>query len=197
MQPHFDGATLQSGDHPRLQTALSRVWHLMRDGQWRTLREVADAVGCSESGASARLRDLRKTKFSRQHPTREVQSRRAAGGLWRYRVVALETYYVAMTDPANRRRDIVAVVQHDWGRRHEAGRAARTLHPQCTPQEVWTDDGQDFHVLGQCWACGQPILDSDEEVHRGTGHGEYLCGTCAAPDAAYGLRLGLKPEELH
>ena len=47
-------------DLPRLRGALGRVAALMLDGRPRTLEEIAEAVGCSETGSGARLRDLRR-----------------------------------------------------------------------------------------------------------------------------------------
>lgn len=47
-------------DVPRLWTQLERVEHLMKDGSWRSLRQIAGATGCLETAASARLRDLRR-----------------------------------------------------------------------------------------------------------------------------------------
>lgn len=86
--PIFDGRTFDPGqDHDRLATALGRVYQLMSDGQWRTLPEIAEACGCSEAGASARLRDLRKTKFQSGFPVRAVNSRRREAGLWEYQVI--------------------------------------------------------------------------------------------------------------
>jgi hypothetical protein len=86
--PKFDGKTYDPRlDHERLGTSLGRVWMLMRDGKRRTLAQIAEAVGCSEAGASARLRDLRKSKFSEQLPTDSVSSSRGEGGLWWYWIV--------------------------------------------------------------------------------------------------------------
>lgn len=87
--PTFDGSTYEPGqDHDRLATALGRVYQLMSDGQWRTLPEIAEACGCSESGASARLRDYRKAKFRELFPVRAVNSRRREAGLWEYQVIS-------------------------------------------------------------------------------------------------------------
>ncbi len=62
--PHQDGWTFNpSKDHKRLTTAMDRVMALMSDGQERTLSEIARLAKTSESGASARLRDIRKAKF--------------------------------------------------------------------------------------------------------------------------------------
>ena len=51
----------------------------MGDQHWRTLHEIASWVGGSETGISARLRDLRKDGYT-------VNRRRVTGanGLWEY-----------------------------------------------------------------------------------------------------------------
>lgn len=85
--PHFDGWTYDpSKDHKRLNTAMGRVFDLMRDGAERTLSEIATRCRCSEAGASARLRDLRKDKWRAIYGTWIVRSRRIADGLWYYSI---------------------------------------------------------------------------------------------------------------
>ena len=60
----FDGETYVQGiDKERLTGQLRRVFDLMQDGQWRTLREIKDVAGGTDASCSARLRDLRKDKF--------------------------------------------------------------------------------------------------------------------------------------
>jgi biotin operon repressor len=79
----FDGATFdQERDGPRLSSQLVRVQQLMMDGHWRTLEQIAEAVGSSEAGVSARLRDLRKLRFGGY----QVDRQHLSGGLFRYRV---------------------------------------------------------------------------------------------------------------
>lgn len=81
---NFDGATYSPAlDSARLTSALGRVYSLMSDGGWRALSEIATACDCSEAGASARLRDLRKPRFGGH----TVETDRVAGGLWRYRLI--------------------------------------------------------------------------------------------------------------
>jgi hypothetical protein len=61
---HHDGATYSpTDDKPRLNAQTLRVFDLMKDGRWRTLREISTATGDGEASVSARLRDLRKDKF--------------------------------------------------------------------------------------------------------------------------------------
>ena len=88
MQTLFDGITYeQKIDGVRLCAQASRVFRLMRDGQWRTLREIADATGDPEASISARLRDFRKERWGRF----EVERRRRGetpGGTYEYRLGA-------------------------------------------------------------------------------------------------------------
>jgi hypothetical protein len=80
---YFEGETYDPAlDQPRLSSQLWKVWALMSDGQWRTLRMIAIVVEGSEAGVSARLRDLRKRRFGHYL----VERRRVAGGLWEYRL---------------------------------------------------------------------------------------------------------------
>lgn len=80
----FGGITYDAKhDEQRLTSQLERVRAAMLDGEWHTLRELADACGGSEASISARLRDLRKARFGAM----DVQRERVSGGLWRYRVV--------------------------------------------------------------------------------------------------------------
>lgn len=86
--PKFDGETFDpEKDQQRLERAIDRVYSLMSDGHWRTLAEIAYMCGCSEPGASARIRDLRKPGFKTSHPCDDVESKRMSDGLWLYRVI--------------------------------------------------------------------------------------------------------------
>lgn len=86
--PRFDGATYVAElDEARLGALMLEVWHVMRDGRWRTLEEIHRAIGQrgSEASISARLRDLRKERYGGL----EVQRRRRGReerGLFEYRV---------------------------------------------------------------------------------------------------------------
>lgn len=79
----FDGATyIPKRDYERLSGQLKAVFDVMKDGRWRTLKELGAAVEGSEAAISARLRDLRKDKYG----AHEVQREHIEGGIWRYRV---------------------------------------------------------------------------------------------------------------
>lgn len=80
---HFDGDTYDAQqDFLRLKGQMLKVYELMRDGSWRTLREIADSVGSPEASVSARLRDLRKDRYG----SFQVDRQRDEGGLHLYRV---------------------------------------------------------------------------------------------------------------
>jgi len=50
-------------DDERLKSQSIRIFDLMKDGQWRTLRQIAGLTGDPESSVSAQLRHLRKPRF--------------------------------------------------------------------------------------------------------------------------------------
>jgi hypothetical protein len=80
----FDGETFdQDRDGPRLNRQCQTVFDLMQDRQWRTLREISRACNEPEASVSARLRDLRKTRFG----SYDVQRQHVAAGVWEYRVM--------------------------------------------------------------------------------------------------------------
>lgn len=82
--PNHDGETYERRkDKARLNAQTYRVWHLMSDQQWRTLREIARATGDPEASVSARLRDLRKEKFGGF----DVQRQRRTEGTFEYRMM--------------------------------------------------------------------------------------------------------------
>lgn len=85
--PQIDGATATEDDQRRAETAHDRIYALMRGGGEYTLREIADAGGCSEAAASARCRDFRKAKFKARYPCSGVVVRIVNRGLRVYRMV--------------------------------------------------------------------------------------------------------------
>jgi predicted dehydrogenase len=83
MAADFDGKTYDHDrDHERLRAQLDDVRMFMWDGDWHTLDQIAGATGHPPASVSARLRDLRKSKFGAFLVDREYVSR----GLFRYRV---------------------------------------------------------------------------------------------------------------
>lgn len=81
----FDGATYdQERDGDRLGAQMKAVRDLMLslDWGWMRLSSIAAKTGYPEASVSARLRDLRKTKFGAYN----VERRYVANGIWEYRV---------------------------------------------------------------------------------------------------------------
>ena len=85
--PNFDGRTYcRRHDHHRLSGQLRKVRDFMTDRDWHTLAEICAAVGVeSQASVSARLRDLRKTKFGGYTVERRRRGE-ASAGLFEYRV---------------------------------------------------------------------------------------------------------------
>lgn len=74
-------------DKERLTKQIGRVYQCMIDGEWRTLREIAESTGDPESSVSAQLRHLRKPKFGAYHVFRKPRGDRG-NGLYEYRLEA-------------------------------------------------------------------------------------------------------------
>jgi len=79
----FHGRTFDARfDYSRLARQAASVFDLMRDGGWRSLREISQHTNAPEASVSARLRDFRKLGL-------EVDRRRRGnefGGVWEYRI---------------------------------------------------------------------------------------------------------------
>lgn len=75
-------------DAPWLKGQLRQVFKIMADRQWHTVPQVAAAVGCCQTGASARLRDLRKKK----HGSFKIERKRLISGeMCMYRLAGRES----------------------------------------------------------------------------------------------------------
>lgn len=86
-RPHFNGPCYDPRyDHNRLTKQIGRVFECMRDGLWRTLREVSDQTGDPESSVSAQLRHLRKDRSGGYVVEKRPRGDRASG-LYEYRMV--------------------------------------------------------------------------------------------------------------
>lgn len=82
--PSRDGQTYDHDrDGARLHKQHNRVFACMRDGAWRTLRQIAEATRDPEASISARLRDLRKERFG----AHGVERRHVRDGLFEYRLI--------------------------------------------------------------------------------------------------------------
>ena len=70
-------------DYKWLNRQMTAIYHVMRDGQWHTLADIAIRTGEPEASISARVRDFRKEKFGRHVIDRE---RVPGGRQWMYRL---------------------------------------------------------------------------------------------------------------
>lgn len=70
-------------DDPRLKKQIYRVWDAMVDGQWRTLKQIAQITGDPEASISAQLRHLRKPRFG----SHTVERRHLGNGLYEYKLI--------------------------------------------------------------------------------------------------------------
>lgn len=86
-EPHFDGPGYEPAhDYERLANQQRRVYDLMADAHWRTLREIATLTAEPEASVSAQLRHLRKPRFGGHTVERRKLGDRSAG-LYEYRLV--------------------------------------------------------------------------------------------------------------
>jgi hypothetical protein len=81
--PRFNGPSYNAArDNARLGAQFIRIFNLMADGQWRTLREISEATGDPEASASAQLRHARKSRFGGH----TVERQHVGNGLYRYQL---------------------------------------------------------------------------------------------------------------
>ena len=73
-------------DTQRLSNQYQRVFTLMQDGGWRSLRSISDTTGDPESSVSAQLRHMRKERFG----SHTVEKKYEGDGLYLYRVLVEE-----------------------------------------------------------------------------------------------------------
>lgn len=85
---HIGGKTFDLElDGERLGEQMKRVLSLMKDGQWRSLREIEDKTDDPQASISARLRDVRKLWGDQAMKTRRRPSVDARRGVFEYRVI--------------------------------------------------------------------------------------------------------------
>lgn len=80
----FDGADYTpERDNVRLKGQMLRIWDVMKDGQWRTLQEIANLTSDPQASISAQLRHLRKKRFG----AHEIEREYIINGIYRYRLI--------------------------------------------------------------------------------------------------------------
>lgn len=91
MNPHnFKGSDYDaSQDFKRLSTQFLTVKNIVQDGDWYTLREIADKTGFMDSSVSRYLRYMRAPEFGGYTVEKRACGDRSRG-LFEYRVTASE-----------------------------------------------------------------------------------------------------------
>lgn len=74
-------------DERRLTSQLERIFNLMKDGEWRTLQEIAKITSDPQASISAQLRHLRKPKFG-SHTVNKRRRGEETKGLFEYQLIA-------------------------------------------------------------------------------------------------------------
>jgi hypothetical protein len=81
----FDGSDYDHArDGARLNIQYTRIFELMKDGEWRTLKRIATVTGYPEASISAQLRHARKPRFGGH----TVEKKHKGNGLYEYRLIA-------------------------------------------------------------------------------------------------------------
>ena len=85
----FDGDDyVPKRDDARLTGQVLRIWNVVCDENWYTLREIADRTGDPEASISAQLRHLRKPRFGGH----QVERMHMNNGLYKYRLIPTKNY---------------------------------------------------------------------------------------------------------
>lgn len=82
----FDGTESTVEDNERLFSQRERIFYLMIDGKWRTLKEISEAVNAPEASVSAMLRSFRRAKFGSHIVNRRPRGDRSHG-LYEYQLI--------------------------------------------------------------------------------------------------------------
>lgn len=84
----FNGADYKpERDNARLTGQILRVFDVVNDNNWYTLKQISEKTGDPEASVSAQLRHLRKPRFGGYVVEREYIN----NGLYKYRVLPKET----------------------------------------------------------------------------------------------------------
>ena len=85
--PRFNGPEyVPDRDNPALAGQMLRIFDLMKDGNWRTVTEIAGTTNDPENSVSAQLRHLRKPRFGSYRVNRRRRDFRGRGALFEYQL---------------------------------------------------------------------------------------------------------------
>ena len=73
-------------DKERLTGQIKKIYELMRDGKWRTLSEIEEAIHAPQASISAGLRLFRRKEYGSHEVNRRARGDRSRG-LFEYQLV--------------------------------------------------------------------------------------------------------------
>ena len=86
-EPHFNGPDyIPKSDFERLSGQICRIYHLMKDGKWRTLTDIQNETKDPQASISAQLRHLRKERFG-SHTINKQRVGDEKQGLFEYQLI--------------------------------------------------------------------------------------------------------------
>lgn len=91
MPVEFSKATFNGSDYvpkfddTRLRGQIKDIYELMKDGKFRTLREISDLTGHPEASVSAQIRHLKKARHGSHVVNKQPRGEREKG-LWEYQL---------------------------------------------------------------------------------------------------------------
>ena len=84
---YFDGSDYDENlDKIRLSKQITRIFDVMNDGEWRTLREIEDITHDPQASISAQLRHLRKERFG-SHIIEKRRRGEGRRGVFEYKLI--------------------------------------------------------------------------------------------------------------
>ena len=79
-ETYFEGSDYsKSLDKKRLTGQILRVFHVMKDGKFRSLKEIETMLGDPQASISAQLRNLRKDRFGGYNVNKRRRGDRTSG----------------------------------------------------------------------------------------------------------------------
>ena len=84
-------STLTQEDKPRLQRQREKVLEKMKDGVWRTLYDLSEAIGEPSPSVSVRLREFNYDKWAHLGYWKERERVKEGKGTYIYRLVPRRT----------------------------------------------------------------------------------------------------------
>ena len=86
----FNGSDYEAKkDNVRLYGQIQRIFNLMKDQKWRTLKEIEEITKDPQPSVSAQLRHLRKERFG-SHTVEKINIGDPERGLFAYKLVPNE-----------------------------------------------------------------------------------------------------------